>query len=398
MDLSTIQMVASRVRLMSGVPVCLVDEGANLLFGIPNDKGLVWPTSLVQQEFEIQRSRFGTTPRLVCDGPDILRGFLMVNDQLMLMVGPVTPVKPDFELLMQTYSDQHDHEQISRFYRLLCDQPTFDATVVSAVLATFSAEVHNQMIPVSEVLRQDWPRPKTIATSHEPVPKPSARELEGVSTFMYELLDAIRAGDEQGLSRAWEHPALFTHETYFEEPITHIRLVFAAISTIICVAAVESGVEAHFAYQVLNDYYAQMLLLDRTTDFIPLIMDLSFHYCGLVHSRHEFADGSYIISKCTDYVYRHLGERVSVSDLARHCNVSERTISRHFHQGPHKSVPEYVLDIKMRRAQFLLSSTERPISEISALLGFSDQSYFSRLFSREVGCPPHAYRNRMRKA
>lgn len=45
-----------------------------------------------------------------------------------------------------------------------------------------------------------------------------------------------------------------------------------------------------------------------------------------------------------------------------------------------------------REAQRLLSGTELGAAQISAKLGFSEPSYFSRFFRREVGCTPTEYR------
>ena len=45
-----------------------------------------------------------------------------------------------------------------------------------------------------------------------------------------------------------------------------------------------------------------------------------------------------------------------------------------------------------REAQRLLSCTELSAAQISERLGFSEPSYFSRFFRREVGCTPTSYR------
>ncbi|MGL1409763.1 helix-turn-helix domain-containing protein, partial [Vibrio parahaemolyticus] len=46
----------------------------------------------------------------------------------------------------------------------------------------------------------------------------------------------------------------------------------------------------------------------------------------------------------------------------------------------------------MGRARELLESTDLPIIEIAAQVGYDDPSYLARLFRREVGVTPAAYR------
>ena len=51
---------------------------------------------------------------------------------------------------------------------------------------------------------------------------------------------------------------------------------------------------------------------------------------------------------------------------------------------------------KVERAQLLLCTTDSPVKEIAFATGFSDQSYFIRLFRKICGVTPQEYRLRMR--
>lgn len=57
----------------------------------------------------------------------------------------------------------------------------------------------------------------------------------------------------------------------------------------------------------------------------------------------------------------------------------------------------YVLAKRMERAKRLLITTDDPISGIALACGLADQSHLTRLFSRSVGLPPHAWRRLMRE-
>lgn len=52
--------------------------------------------------------------------------------------------------------------------------------------------------------------------------------------------------------------------------------------------------------------------------------------------------------------------------------------------------------LRLERAIELLRSTDLPIHTIGAAVGFESQSYFTRLFAREVGVPPGRYRQALR--
>lgn len=79
------------------------------------------------------------------------------------------------------------------------------------------------------------------------------------------------------------------------------------------------------------------------------------------------------------------------SDYARMCNLSKyhflRTFKKHKGMTPH----QYMVKITINKAIELLSDTNLNISEISQILGFEDQLYFSRFFKKETGFSPKNY-------
>lgn len=53
---------------------------------------------------------------------------------------------------------------------------------------------------------------------------------------------------------------------------------------------------------------------------------------------------------------------------------------------------EYVLSRRLEHARLLLLTTDQPISQIALACGLSDQSHLTRLFSRQIGLTPGAWR------
>ena len=52
----------------------------------------------------------------------------------------------------------------------------------------------------------------------------------------------------------------------------------------------------------------------------------------------------------------------------------------------------FVRKVRLHRAKALLQSTDRPIADVAYEVGFSDPSYFSRVFGKEFGTTPSALR------
>lgn len=62
-----------------------------------------------------------------------------------------------------------------------------------------------------------------------------------------------------------------------------------------------------------------------------------------------------------------------------------------------KSASEIIALIVMNEAKVLLNSSEKPVSEVSAMLGFSDQYSFSHFFKKHLEVSPSQYRNQFKK-
>ena len=54
----------------------------------------------------------------------------------------------------------------------------------------------------------------------------------------------------------------------------------------------------------------------------------------------------------------------------------------------------FLIQVRLRKAVALLTSSSLSISRIAQQLGYSDALFFSRQFSKHMGCPPSSYRKR----
>ncbi|MBQ6823500.1 MAG: helix-turn-helix transcriptional regulator [Clostridia bacterium] len=89
----------------------------------------------------------------------------------------------------------------------------------------------------------------------------------------------------------------------------------------------------------------------------------------------------------------HLAEYLSVDELARECGLSVSSMKKLFRHYNSMGVHEYYLHLKMQEAVRLMKEG-RTVTETAALLGFSNQSYFSTVFKKKWGlCPTYFKQN-----
>lgn len=102
---------------------------------------------------------------------------------------------------------------------------------------------------------------------------------------------------------------------------------------------------------------------------------------------------NFMINKMLQYIHINIENHLSLYNLAKDLNISVGYASSCFKKNMGISVMRYVQKIKIDRAKNLLLSTDKSILYIGILLGFYDQSHFSRAFKSIVGVSPTDYRN-----
>jgi len=91
------------------------------------------------------------------------------------------------------------------------------------------------------------------------------------------------------------------------------------------------------------------------------------------------------------YIDDHLGERISLDQLARQAGVSRFHFARQFRLSTGESPMGYLRRARIERSKSILQSRDTTIAEVAARLGFSDQSHFTRTFGRLVGVSPGSF-------
>jgi AraC family transcriptional regulator len=111
------------------------------------------------------------------------------------------------------------------------------------------------------------------------------------------------------------------------------------------------------------------------------------------HVRHGFRGGlaGGALRRVRAYIDTHIGERISLDELARQAGVSRFHFARQFRRSTGESPMEYLRRVRIERSISILQNRDTTIAQVAAGLGFSDQSHFTRIFGRLVGVSPGSF-------
>lgn len=117
---------------------------------------------------------------------------------------------------------------------------------------------------------------------------------------------------------------------------------------------------------------------------------------GCVLERKRFS-GAEPMQKLLHYIQEHYAEPLSLSELAYHFHFNPSYLSNYFATHNKEGFSEYLNRIRIEKACDLLNRGDVPISDISSQVGYSDHSYFTKVFRKQRGMSPSQYRKRIQE-
>lgn len=87
------------------------------------------------------------------------------------------------------------------------------------------------------------------------------------------------------------------------------------------------------------------------------------------------------------FLQNHLSENLSVEDIAENCCLSRTGLKRIFAKYAGMGVHRYFMQMKINKATSLLKAGFN-VTETAEALGFAEQSYFSKVYKKQVGVSP----------
>ena len=99
-----------------------------------------------------------------------------------------------------------------------------------------------------------------------------------------------------------------------------------------------------------------------------------------------------MVNQLKEYINAHLDLDLTRQELAEQVYLSESYVSHLFSKETGEPLADYITNRKIELAQNLLSTTSYPVSIIAVKAGYSNFSYFSKLFKKKTGLAPNEYR------
>lgn len=98
------------------------------------------------------------------------------------------------------------------------------------------------------------------------------------------------------------------------------------------------------------------------------------------------------ISELCDFVRNYPELQHSISSLCSKSGLSASKLQQGFRFIHNMTIGEYVRDVRLRKAELLIRTTDMNISEVVYSIGLTSRSYFCKIFKNKYRCSPKKYK------
>lgn len=143
-----------------------------------------------------------------------------------------------------------------------------------------------------------------------------------------------------------------------------------------------------------EEYHSSLRLSPRLSDTLEMLGWKLKAFLQTVHTMDEPKGNEMKLRMINDYINKHLSENITSIDVAQHLFLNPSYFSRYFKRMTGENFTDYVHRLKMRIASKWLEQKDETIEIVALKLGYSDRTYFSKVFKKYIGVTPSDYKSR----
>lgn len=176
-----------------------------------------------------------------------------------------------------------------------------------------------------------------------------------------------------------------------DDPLSQAISMFVSGITLYTRAALDGGLPDHIAYS-LSDNYIKYSLMERDIQKLNILQTCALYDFTYQVSNYKYRNCGLYVKKCCEYIYRHLHDKITLTDLSSITGKSEGYISKIFEQELSIRPIEFIRNQKLDYAAHALEISDISVSAISDLLSFPSTSAFISYFKKKYEVTPFEYK------
>ncbi len=210
----------------------------------------------------------------------------------------------------------------------------------------------------------------------------------------FALAEAISQGDRQEAGVLLNE--LLGHIFFYTPDAAQARSLTMELLVVLSRAAIHGGADADQILEITHELLQEMRGLNTQAELTRWLAASLNRFTGLVLSlldvKHRNA-----IQGAIDYIRANYQTRITLGEVAQRAGYSPSYFSRIFREEIGVTFKEYLNRLRIEHSKALLLAGRSSNLDVCTAVGFTDQSYFCKVFRRVTGVTPDTFRKRARR-
>lgn len=158
-------------------------------------------------------------------------------------------------------------------------------------------------------------------------------------------------------------------------------------------SVIESGADISEIFSLNNTYISELERFDSLeklsvwlTNVINRFVSYVFDFSDIKHSN--------TVHKIIEYINSNYMNKIALEDIAEYVYMSKSYVSKIFNEEMNISLSAFINKVRIDKSKHLLLDPSISIADVANLIGFDDQSYFTKQFKSVTGISPKKYREK----
>ena len=208
------------------------------------------------------------------------------------------------------------------------------------------------------------------------------------------MLSLVRTGRVAELNAFFENAPAIRGGIIAQSDLRQTKNLLVVTATLVSRAAIGGGMGHEEALTLSDSYIRKGEMLSSIEAVTNLNYRLVTDYAERMQRLRYGENPTKLVTEVTNYIFKHLSDPISVSDLARALCRGRSRLSTDFKKQTGENLSDYIQKRKIEESKRLLRYAGRPAVDVALYLGFSSQSHFSRVFKKHTGLTPNEFRLR----
>ncbi len=236
--------------------------------------------------------------------------------------------------------------------------------------------------------------PSNLDTLHTPTTVEHTLTIEKLYKIENQLLESVSKGDSQSALLYLRTMNQFNMTSRHHDILREQKNRLITLNTLYRKAVEKAHIHPIYLDEISAQYAIKIEQMTSSLQATELALKITRDYCLLVKN-HSLKKYSPLIQTAINYIHLNLSSPLSLNTIAHYMNVNPSYLSSQFKTEVHSTLTTYVTNERLHTALNLLSTTTMQVQDIAWYVGIQDVNYFSRIFKKNIGVTPTAYRNQL---